>query len=66
MATSSCGHAASLDPRILKILRCPVTEGALTQRGDVLVVVDDQSIRYPIQHGVPTLLPDSAEPEGHP
>lgn len=66
MATRSIGYAEALDPQILNILRCPVTAGALTQRGDVLVGIDDETVRYPIQHGVPKLLPDSAEPEGKP
>jgi len=65
MGTRFAGYAAALEPQILNLLRCPLTHSALVQRGDALVCVDDETIRYPIQHGVPTLLPDSAEPEGH-
>lgn len=45
---------------VLEILRCPATFSGLIQRGDELVAVDDESIRYPIIHHVPRLLTDSA------
>lgn len=58
--SSTSSIAPAIEPSILEILRCPATGSALTQRGGALVAVADETIRYPIQHGVPTLLPDSA------
>ena len=57
--------APLIAPEILEILRCPATGSALTQRGEELVAVGCEAIRYPIQHGVPRLLTDSATSEGH-
>lgn len=57
--------APVIAPEILEILRCPATGSALTQRGDELVTLTHETIRYPIQHGVPRLLTDSATSEGH-
>lgn len=64
--SSTSSIADAIEPRILEILRCPVTGSALTQRGGALLAVADETIRYPIQHGVPKLLADAAEPEGKP
>ncbi|NLS08938.1 hypothetical protein HGQ17_02755 [Nesterenkonia sp. MY13] len=47
-----------LDPAVLEILRCPVTGSRLTQEGSELVTVDDPARRYPIDQGVPKLLPN--------
>ncbi|WP_300342227.1 Trm112 family protein [Nesterenkonia sp.] len=47
---------AQIHPQILNILRCPVTGSPLRQEGDALIAVEDPQRRYPIRHGVPTLL----------
>lgn len=57
--------APAVSPEILEILRCPVTGSPLILRGEDLVARDDETIRYPIQHGVPRLLTHSATSEGH-
>ncbi|GAA1453736.1 Trm112 family protein [Nesterenkonia lacusekhoensis] len=52
---------STLPASLLEVLRCPVTGSPLRQDGDELVAVEDETMRYPIEHGVPTLLPaDSA------
>jgi len=62
--SSTPSIASAVEPEVLEILRCPVTGSALIQRGGALVAVADETIRYPIQYGVPKLLADAAEPEG--
>ncbi|HEY4328474.1 MAG TPA: hypothetical protein VGN88_01960 [Phycisphaerae bacterium] len=39
-------------------LVCPLTHASLTQQGDFLVTPD--GIKYPIQDGIPILLPTAA------
>ena len=52
-------HQANHIPAdVLEILRCPLTGAPLRQDGDSLVSAHDDTIRYPIDHGVPTLLAD--------
>lgn len=41
---------------ILELFRCPVTGSPLRQDGDVLIAVQDETKRYPVEHGVPKLL----------
>ncbi|WP_166432886.1 hypothetical protein [Nesterenkonia salmonea] len=48
----------SIESSIVQILRCPATGSRLRQEGDELVAVSDESRRYPIDKGVPTLLKD--------
>lgn len=48
--------AETIAPEIVQLLRCPRTGSPLRQIGDELVAAEDESIRYPIQHGVPRLL----------
>lgn len=51
----------TLPESLLAVLRCPATGSPLRQDGDELVAVEDETTRYPIEHGVPKLLPaDSA------
>ncbi|GHD09687.1 Trm112 family protein [Zhihengliuella salsuginis] len=49
---------------LLKILRCPVTGSTLERRGDELVSArtddDGERIAYPVQDGIPVLLPPTA------
>ncbi len=54
----------TIDPDVLKIMRCPLTRSPLEQRGDELVS-QIGGLRYPIRDGIPILLIDEAElPEG--
>jgi uncharacterized protein len=52
---------AKINPDLLSILRCPVTRSPLVQEGEELVstAVGDSGgkLRYPIQDGIPLLLP---------
>ncbi|MGQ7787714.1 Trm112 family protein [Nesterenkonia sp. PF2B19] len=56
----SAPQTTVISPDVLEILRCPVTAAPLRQDGDHLVSVSDDTIRYPIEHGVPRLLADAA------
>ena len=51
----------NLSPSLLAVLRCPVTGSALVQDGDELVATapgpDGAELRYPIEDGIPVLLP---------
>ena len=57
----------TLPPRVLSILRCPLTRSPLRQDGDTLIAEKPEGagLRYPIKDGIPVLLMDEAElPEG--
>jgi uncharacterized protein YbaR (Trm112 family) len=52
---------AALDPRLLEILVCPLTKGALTyDRGAEELISDRAGLAYPIRDGIPIMLPDEA------
>ncbi len=54
----------SIDPQVLKIMRCPLTRSPLEQNGDELVG-QVGGLRYPIRDGIPILLIDEAAmPDG--
>lgn len=55
--------ARPLDPKVLSLLRCPVTRSALRQDGAWLVAEQPAGagLRYPIRDGIPVLLMDQAE-----
>ncbi|MBE1515720.1 hypothetical protein [Nesterenkonia halotolerans] len=48
--------ASALSADLLKILRCPVSGSPLRQEGDQLISTSDETLRYAIERGVPTLL----------
>ncbi len=48
---------STLPASLMAVLRCPATGSPLRQEGDELVAVQDETMRYPIEHGVPHLLP---------
>ena len=55
--------AAPLDPKLLEILVCPVTKGALTYdriAGELVSVT--AGLAYPVRDGIPIMLPDEARP----
>ena len=53
-----------IDPKLLEILRCPLTRSPLRQEGDALVA-EIGGLRYPIRDGIPVLLVEEATlPEG--
>ena len=52
---------ASVDPRLLEILVCPLTKGPLSydrERGEL--VSEQAGLAYPIRDGVPIMLADEA------
>lgn len=54
---------ATVDPRLLEVLVCPVTRGPLTfdrARGEI--VSKGAKLAYPIRDGVPIMLPEEARP----
>ncbi len=51
----------SLDPKLLEILVCPVTKGALTMSRDKTELVSKSArLAYPIRDGIPIMLADEA------
>jgi hypothetical protein len=52
---------ASVDPRLLEVLVCPVTRGPLTfDRARSELVSKGAKLAYPIRDGVPIMLPEEA------
>ena len=52
---------ASVDPRLLEVLVCPITRGRLTYDRDRQELVSTGAkLAYPIRDGVPIMLPEEA------
>lgn len=54
-----------VDPRLLEVLVCPVTQGALIydrERGEL--ISKSARLAYPIRDGVPLMLPEEARELG--
>jgi uncharacterized protein YbaR (Trm112 family) len=53
----------SLDPKLLEVLVCPVTKGALVYDSERQELISRKAgLAYPIRNGVPIMLPDEARP----
>lgn len=55
------GRGASVDPRLLEILICPLTKGPLIydrERNELLS--PRAGLAYPIRNGIPVMLPEEA------
>jgi len=50
-----------IDEKLLAILACPVCKAPLRLEGSELVCTKTE-VRFPIEDGIPNLLPDSAKP----
>ena len=51
----------TLDPKLLEILVCPVTKGALRYDAAAAELISEQAqLAYPIRDGIPIMLPDEA------
>jgi uncharacterized protein YbaR (Trm112 family) len=51
----------AIDPKLLEILVCPLTKGALHfDRERQELVSDKAGLAYPIRDGIPIMLPDEA------
>ena len=56
---------ASVDPRLLEVLVCPVTRTALTYDREANELVSRAAgLAYPIRNGVPVMLRDEARDIG--
>jgi uncharacterized protein YbaR (Trm112 family) len=54
---------ATVDPRLLETLVCPVTRGPLTWDHQTNELVSKGArLAYPIRDGVPIMLPEEARP----
>ena len=53
-----------LDPKLLEILACPVCGASLRFEDEGLICTATQ-VRFPVEHGIPILLSDRAQPQ-HP
>jgi len=54
---------ASVDPRLLEVLVCPVTRGKLTyDRERQELVSQGAKLAFPIRDGVPIMLAEDARP----
>jgi uncharacterized protein YbaR (Trm112 family) len=54
---------AEVDPRLLEVLVCPVTRGALDyDREKQELVSRNAKLAYPIRDGVPIMLAEEARP----
>ena len=54
---------ATVDPRLLEVLVCPVTRGPLTfDRAAGELVSKGAKLAYPIRDGIPIMLPEEARP----
>ena len=50
-----------VDPKLLEILVCPVTKGALRYDAEAQELISDAAgLAYPIRDGIPIMLPDEA------
>ncbi|MBT4768956.1 MAG: Trm112 family protein [Rhodospirillaceae bacterium] len=54
-------HGASVDPKLLEILVCPLTKGPLRYDPQAGELISDQAkLAYPIRDGIPIMLVDEA------
>ena len=54
-----------VDPRLLEVLVCPVTHGALKyDRAKAELISHSARLAYPIRDGVPIMLPEEARELG--
>lgn len=50
-----------IDPKLLEILVCPLTKGALSYDKDAQELISEQArLAYPIRDGIPIMLVDEA------
>ncbi len=53
--------AATVDPRLLAILVCPVTKGPLTYDRETQELISRKaSLAFPVRDGIPIMLPEEA------
>ncbi len=58
---NSMSEAATVDPRLLAILVCPVTKGPLTYDRTAQELISRKAgLAYPVRDGIPIMLPEEA------
>jgi uncharacterized protein YbaR (Trm112 family) len=58
-------NPATIDPKLLEILVCPVTKGPLEyDREKQELISRSAKLAYPIRDGIPIMLPDEARKLG--
>lgn len=56
-------YSMKVDPKLLEILVCPLTKGALRYDAKNNELISDQAkLAYPIRDGIPIMLVDEARP----
>lgn len=59
--TTDRPRASEVDPKLLEILVCPVTRGALEYDREAGELISRSAgLAYPIREGVPIMLPEEA------
>lgn len=58
--TPTSPAAATFDPELLDLLRCPLTRSRLRQEGEFLVA-ETGGLRYPVRDGIPVMLIEEAK-----
>ena len=54
---------ATVDPKLLEILVCPVTKESLRYDAEKQELISDRAkLAFPIRDGIPIMLPDEARP----
>ncbi len=54
---------ATIDPKLLEFLVCPLTKGPLTYDAAAQELISEQAgLAYPIRDGIPIMLVDEARP----
>jgi len=54
-------HMAVIDPKLLEILVCPLTKGALRYDAAASELISDKAgLAYPIRDGIPVMLVEEA------
>jgi uncharacterized protein YbaR (Trm112 family) len=60
MSNATPDTTVTLDPDLLKLLRCPITKSKLRLEGSTLVA-EVGGLKYPVRDGIPVMLPEEAE-----
>jgi uncharacterized protein YbaR (Trm112 family) len=59
--TADTAKIRKIDPRLLEILVCPVTKGALEYDAEGQELISrDAGLAYPVRDGIPIMLPEEA------
>ena len=54
---------ATIDPKLLEFLVCPLTKGPLIYDAEAQELISEQAgLAYPIRDGIPIMLVDEARP----